>query len=246
MKYDRRLLSVLFVVLGILCACQVNNKESLVDENLQDAPIEIIEQIVIEVPLGNSPAIDGVIEPKEWEDAVSTTFSDNSELLILSDAEYLYIGIREQTGEMIAVNIFINRDNGISVLHSSAALGTAAYLQKNNTWIKTRDFEWCCRHTNSSNQAIKDLEDQLETEYWVASNSRRGAPNEVEYQIKITGDELNIAVSFLLASDPNHKTPWPADLDDDCIKLTPGGFPEEMVFDPSRWGLLYIDFYDEN
>lgn len=246
MKHNKHFFFGLFLVLWILCACQANNTESLADENLQDDHIEIQEQIVIEVPLGDSPVIDGVIEPDEWTNALIKTFSDNSELLVLSDSEYLYLGIREQTGEMIAVNIFINQGKEISILHSSAALGTAAYLQQDNSWKKTRDFEWCCRQTNSSNQAIKDLEDQLETEYWVASNSRRGAPNEVEYQIKITADELNIAVSFLLASDPNHKTPWPADLDDDCIMLTPGGFPDEMVFDPGRWGLLYIDFYDEN
>jgi len=224
--------------MSMLSACQVKNSKAPAEEILVEDPIETYQQIIVELPLGNSPVIDGVIEYEEWNNAVIKTFPENSELFIQSDAEYLYIGIRETTGEMIAVNIFINQGKEVSVLHSSAALGTAVYQQQDDAWIKTRDFEWCCRQTSDSNQAINEMEEQLLTDSWVASNSRRGTPNEVEYQIKHSNKDLKIAVSFLLASDPDQKIPWPPDLDDDCVIPTPGGFPEKMLFDLDRWGLL--------
>jgi hypothetical protein len=74
----------------------------------------------------------------------------------------------------------------------------------------------------------------------LAANSRIGTPNELEYQIKVNDQKLRLAVNFIRASNPNEKIVWPADLDDDCIKPTPGGLPEFLDFSPERWGFLEL------
>ena len=76
------------------------------------------------------------------------------------------------------------------------------------------------------------------TEHWVAANARMGIPNELEYQIGVSGDTMRLAVVFLRASDPNEKIPWPMDLGDDCTKLTPGGLPKDVGFSPGQWSTL--------
>ena len=189
--------------------------------------------------------IDGVMEDGEWDNATAVNFLDNSLLLFLTDGDFLYLGIREHSGEMIAVNVFIHFENEISVFHSSAALGTAVYQKEENTWNKTRDFEWCCRQTYESDQATQELENLLTTDHWVASNSRKGIPSEVEYQIKIPGETIRMSVSFLRASDPGQKIPWPTDLNDDCILSTAGGFPQEMAFDINQWGLVHVEYSEK-
>jgi hypothetical protein len=67
-----------------------------------------------------------------------------------------------------------------------------------------------------------------------------GSANELEYQIEVTGETLRLAVNFLRASDPDVKIPWPKDLDDDCIKSTPGGLPAQLVFSPDKWATVEL------
>jgi hypothetical protein len=95
---------------------------------------------MIPVPQGKPIAIDGTISPGEWDNAGVETFSDNSELLLMHSEGYLYLGIRANTPEMIAGNIFIDRGDEIAILHSSAALGTALYERGIDSWQQTQGF----------------------------------------------------------------------------------------------------------
>ena len=67
-----------------------------------------------------------------------------------------------------------------------------------------------------------------------------GTPEELEYQIEVTGDPMQLAANFIRASNPNEKIPWPAELNDDCIKPTPGKLPENLFFSPEQWGTLEL------
>jgi hypothetical protein len=67
-----------------------------------------------------------------------------------------------------------------------------------------------------------------------------GAPNELEYQIKVPRGPLRVAANYIKASDPSVKVPWPADLDDACVQPTPGGLPAQMRFSPDRWATIGI------
>ncbi|HEY71606.1 MAG TPA: hypothetical protein G4O08_13600 [Anaerolineae bacterium] len=203
-----------------------------------EATLSPPERSVIHIPQGSPPVIDGTLSLGEWDDAAVEFFSDGSELLLLQAEGYLYLGIRADTAEMIAGNVFIHRGDEISILHASAALGTAVYQQETNSWQQVQGFLWRCRGTDNGEAAQAEREAFLELEHWIAANSRMGAPNELEYQIEAMGETLRLAVIFLLASDPNLKIPWPIHLDDDCIKPTPGGMPLQLHFSPDGWGLI--------
>ena len=194
----------------------------------------------IVVPSGNPPTIDGTLSPGEWDNAKVETFADGSELLLTYAGNYLYLGIRSNTPGMIAGNVLIKRGDEIAILHSSAALGTAIYQHGEDSWHQIQNFTWCCRDTSNSESSQADREEFLQDEGWVAVNSRMGIPEELEYQIDVTGAPIQLAVNFLRASNPNEKIPWPADLDDDCIKPTPGGLPENLFFSPEQWATLDV------
>jgi len=202
------------------------------------APTPIAGQTTVSVPRGKPPTIDGTISPGEWDNAVIETFSDGSELLLMHGEGYLYLGIRASTPEMIVGNIFIEQGDKITILHSSAALGTAIYQKEADRWQQTQEFVWRCRNTSDSEAAQAERAAFLQEEHWVAANSRMGTPNELEYQIEVTNVSLRTAVSFIRGSNPNAKIPWPNDLDDDCIKPTPGGMPAQYHFSPDKWATI--------
>jgi hypothetical protein len=191
-----------------------------------------IEQFAIPVPQGKPPLIDGTISPGEWDNAMIESFSDGSELLLMYSEGYLYLGIRANASDMIVGNVFINHGDEIVILHASAALGAAIYQKETDQWQLTQNFDWCCRGTGD-NEAAQE-------ERWVGTNSRIGTPNELEFQIEMTNESLRMAANYIKVSEPNVKIPWPNDLDDDCIKPTPGGLPELLYFLPDKWATIGI------
>ncbi len=189
-------------------------------------------------PLANPPTIDGVLSLGEWDTAVIETLTDNSELLLMQDDDYLYLGIRSVTPEMIGANVFIADGKQVRILHTSAALGTAVYQQNNYIWQQTQDFDWQCRDTSDSAAAQAERTAYLEQNHWLAANSRMGTPSELEYQIKITSPAQRIAVSVFRPSAPDERAFWPPTLIDATIQPTPGGLPATLQFSPDNWRWL--------
>jgi hypothetical protein len=194
----------------------------------------------ISVPQGNPPVIDGTLSPGEWEQAAIESFTDGSEIFLMHADGYLYLGLRANTPEMIVGNILINIDGKIEILHASAALGKGIYLKEGDQWQLDQGFEWCCRETSDSETAQARRETLLQDDGWTATNSRIGMPNELEYQIEVTDETLRLAVNYIRASETAVKIPWPNGLDDDTVKPTPGGLPEQLQFSPDKWAT--IDF----
>ena len=197
-------------------------------------------QAILSVPQGEAPTIDGILSPGEWDGAATDLFADGSELFLMYRDGYLYLGIRSITQEMIAGNILIDRGDEIAILHTSAALGTALYAQGRDGWEQTQDFAWRCRRTGNGEAAQAERDAFLGEEHWVAANSRTGTPAELEYQIAVAEETVRLAADILRSSNPNEKIPWPADLDDDCIKPTPGGLPDELHFSPDTWAMVSL------
>jgi hypothetical protein len=183
----------------------------------------------------DQPVIDGVIEPGEWNQAHHYPFADGSELYLLKSEEYLYLGIRSLPAEMIAGNIFLNSSDQISILHTSAALGTASYQGEGDSWLKTQDFEWCCRSRIESEEATETRMAFFDKHGWLGINSFMGNENELEYKIQLDGSENYLAVNFLSADDPERKFIWPMDVVDGPAQPIDGGFLEEMEFSPQNW-----------
>ena len=192
------------------------------------------------IPRGNPANIDGTLTSSEWEDARVETFADGSKLLMMHHNGYLYLGIRSNSPGMLVGNIYIHLDNTISILHSSAALGTAIYEKEGESWRQVQAFSWCCRNTSSDLAAEAERTAFLQQDSWMAANARMGNPGELEYQIEMRGETLKLAVTFLRAAEPNEKFPWPSRIVDDCIRPTPGGYPSEMRFNPGSWAVLSL------
>jgi hypothetical protein len=190
------------------------------------------------VPRGRPAAIDGTLAPGEWDGARVETFADGSELFLMADKDYLYLGIRSNTPEMIAGNVFIQQGDEIRILHTSAALGTAAYARGPENWQQTQVFDWRCRRTDLSEAAQAERDAFLQDQGWISINSRMGTPNELEYQIKVSGPTLRLAANLLRSSDPDLKVVWPGTLDDDTRRPTPGGLPPQMSFSPDQWAAI--------
>lgn len=165
---------------------------------------------------------------------------DGSEILLLRRENNLYLAIRANTTDMVVGNVFINQGDEVAILHVSAALGTAVYHQETGTWQQARGFEWCCRDSSDSSNALAEREAFRQQENWISVNARVGTPNELEYQIEVESDHLHLAVNYLkVTSNPNdEKIAWPPDLFDDVIKPTPGGLPMQFFFSTDRWGRL--------
>jgi hypothetical protein len=176
--------------------------------------------------------------PGEWDQARVEAFADDSELFLMYDGDHLYLGIRSNTPEMIVANVFMNQGDTIRILHTSAALGTAVYQRGSEGWQQTQAFNWHCRRTDNSDAARAERDAFFHNEGWVSINSRMGMPNELEYRIKVPDGPLRLAVNYIRASEPAKKIPWPGDLDDDCVKPTPGGLPAQMHFSPDRWAAI--------
>jgi len=187
---------------------------------------------------GTPPVIDGKMAAEEWQGARRESFSDGSKLLLLRHGDDLFLGIQSKTPGLIAGNVLIDRGEDIAILHASAALGTAVYRKDGEAWRLIRDFSWRCRSVGDSETEKSEREAFLREEGWVASNSRMGTPQELEYRIRTVGGHFCLAVTFLRASDPNVKVPWPADLDDDCLRPTSGGLPPTLQFSPEKWATI--------
>jgi hypothetical protein len=191
------------------------------------------------LPVGDLPVIDGSLSPGEWDGAALETFADGSQLFLMQADGQLFLGIRANEPEMIAANVFVYRGDEISILHSSAALGTAIYQPGGNGWQQAQNFNWRCRDVSNSESARAERDVFFQEEGWLACNSFIGTPNELEYRIKITRQDFRLAVVIIRTTPPNEKIPWPVDLDDDCIKSTPGGLPPIMQFSPDAWVMIH-------
>jgi hypothetical protein len=183
----------------------------------------------------DSPVIDGVLDPGEWDHADIFYFEDGSELYIDQDGEYLYLAIRSILDEMIAGNVFLKNGDKISILHTSAALGTATYQSDAKSWRKIQDFEWCCRSRIENEPARKEIEIFFIQDGWLGINSFLGNENELEYKIHLSGSVQNLSVNFVSADNPDRIQVWPVGLTDGPAQLLKGEFTEIMEFSPEDW-----------
>ncbi len=189
----------------------------------------------IVVPPGIEAVIDGILAPDEWESAVQIDLVDGSQLFLMHANGYLFLGIRAKPEPV--TSICVDQIDQVSILHSSAALGTAVYQLGDGVWEQIKDFEWCCRETTDSPQAQEALQRHLLQDGWVANNGRRGNSDEVEFQIAMPEDELRLAVNSIGA--PNYGTviSWPETLGDDCssLDMIGGPIPEQAQFSVEEW-----------
>ena len=198
------------------------------------------QDLVIVIPRGESPVLDGTLGSDEWSGAYQAEFSDGSELFLMHAEGYLYLGIRGKRSPVTSISI--DRGNEVAVLHSSAALGTAVYQQGESAWEMVQSFSWSCRDTTNNARAVTARTEFLEREGWVASNGRMGAPDEVEYQVAMPDGVLRLAVSAIGAPDYGEVAVWPTAVEDDCVnaQLLTGPIPDQVQFSPEAWAVTRV------
>lgn len=188
------------------------------------------EAVSLQAPQGSAATIDGTFSPGEWDDALRTNLTYGGELMLMHDDDYLYLGIRSR--EMGFGSICTADDNRVSILHSSAGLGTAIFENDGDDWRRVQQFSYCCWEAGQSR-----LDEFLREEGWVASVGPRGVPEEMEYRIAMNGGSITLALVYV--DDFSFETAlyWPEDLADDCLglALTPEDPPERLSFSSETW-----------
>lgn len=235
---------LIFVVLASLVGCNPETPQLTTPTSPSDEPMDIpttsstpevlTDGLTFIAPRGNSAIIDGRIFPDEWGAAARVKLA-YGELLLMHNGGYLYLGIISDLLGLGSVCAYL--DDAISVLHSSAALGTAAYVETDGGWQRTRDFVWSNRETSDSQLAQQARQRHLETENWLASNVYMGEPGEMEYQIAMTDGAVRLAVTYLMRPKYESTDFWPQTLADGCRDFEPlsGGAPERVDFAPQTW-----------
>ncbi|HET6444199.1 MAG TPA: hypothetical protein VFI27_06410 [candidate division Zixibacteria bacterium] len=195
---------------------------------------ELDASSTIFAPQGTPATIDGVLSQGEWDSALPIELA-NGELLLMHADGYLYLGIRSD--KLGLGSVCVLADDEILVMHSSAALGTATYEKAGDEWQKTRDFLWTNREVSNSQQALEERRDHLERENWLASNGLTGRYNEMEYQIAMTGNEVRLAVTYLMSPEYTTTDFWPETLGTGCRNFEPlqSDAPETVFFHPDTW-----------
>jgi formylglycine-generating enzyme required for sulfatase activity len=189
------------------------------------------------VPAGAPPVLDGVLAPGEWDGAMQDRLSDDSQLFLMKDGDFLYVGLRTNSTGSGVGSLCVDHGDKVAILHSSAALGKAVYENTQGGWQKVRDFQWRCRSTGSSPSAQAERNAFLEEEGWLASNGRMGLPQEVEYQIALPKGSVRLAIAYLGPPDFDSVIWWPPDLEDDCRnpRMLQGPIPGDAHFSPETW-----------
>ncbi len=199
-----------------------------------------VESLEIAVPPGIGAIVDGVLSPDEWETAIQIDLDDEIQLFLMQAGGYLYLGMRGKPEPV--TSICVDQGEQVSILHSSAAIGTAVYQLGDGVWEQVRDFEWCCRETTASPQAQEALSNHLQEEGWIANNGRLGVPEEVEFQIALPDNSLRLVVNSIGPPYYRSVLSWPDDLEDDCssLDMITCSIPEQAQFSLEQWITLSI------
>jgi len=188
------------------------------------------EEIVVAVPSAPPPTIDGTVEETEWAGAASATMSDGTTVLLMRDDDVLHAAI--VGNEVGGVNVIIATADQVSILHSSAALGSAAYEANGSTWDLVHGFDWCCR--DAADAAASD--ELFAAEGWKANIGYAGDRGVVEYRIAIPWREARFAVSSI--RDDADKGFWPAELTPEARDQLLGVPPPQRSYNIDEWATL--------
>ena len=234
MKRPTAALIRICVFLGLLSLVACHNSSGL-DQQEDQVTVNSDRSAPVQVQVVEEPVIDGVIGELEWGSAVVKKFSDGSEVYLMLSGETLFAGIRAASGGMIAGNVFLEEGDKITVMHTSAALGTALYQKDGEEYIKIKDFEWCCRSKIDDALSRSAREAFYAEEGWLGINSFLGAENELEYRISLESQTARLAFNFIHADNGGEKQVWPVGLGDGVALPTSGGFPDLITFDVEEW-----------
>ncbi len=146
----------------------------------------------------------------------------------------LYIAVKGP-GRGLA-SLYLGSRDDVSILHASAALGTAHYHRSGETWSLRNGFDWKVRDTPGTGGApASERQEFLASDGWLANSSQPGSPVR-EFAIKLTPEQQYLGITFL-AIDTMEVTYWPPSMADDCraVDLLRGDPPQVVRLQPETW-----------
>lgn len=201
----------------------------------------------IDVPRGAPIAIDGTIDPTEWDGAVMQRLPDGTQLRLRHDGSHLFLAITATTQGFSSVCV-VSRDDTVRVLHASAALGSLTYARDGESWrTRETEFVYGMRNTALTDQARAERSAYLSSHGWVASTSEMGGgfAQEVQIAVATLSTTPRLALGrFAMKDRSGDVHPWPASMrkDDGCAndKLVRGFVPRALAFEPAEWASLNL------
>lgn len=198
----------------------------------------MLEELIIEVPLGRPATLDGALDPDEWAGAYAETLASGIDVYFMQAAGDLYVGLR--TKPRPVTSICVHRGTEIAVLHASAAVGTAIYRPAAGAWDLVRGFSWACRDTTDSPEAQAERDEYFQKEGWVGTNGLMGMALGMEFRIAMPLGTMRLAIANIGAPDYQDVASWPAGLTDGSqnLQLLHGPPPPHLLFSPGQWAVI--------
>lgn len=183
----------------------------------------------------DAPRLDGVVTPGEYVGARRAELVGGGEVLVRVREGTLDIAV-VGAGRGLA-SLCLGDEKRVSILHASAALGTARYeLGTGSTWELREGFAWRVRDSPRTGSAPdSERRDFIAASGWLANSSHQGSPVR-EFKVALGAQHRYLGVTFL-AIDSMQVAYWPAAMADDCraLPVVKGGPPQSAVFLPKAW-----------
>ena len=133
--------------------------------------------------LGTTPAIDGVFDEGEWDDAEIVRVGATELFRIKHDSVNLFFGVRAGGGD-----IRLNTATGMRVLHWSSQLGSAEYIRSDSSVLsldRPFSYELWGLHHEPPNVIQEALADYLAANGWVSNLASMGGLMESEIAVSL-------------------------------------------------------------
>jgi hypothetical protein len=143
-------------------------------------------------PGANDIQLDGVINDNEWKDAKEHQLVGGGKLWISRKGRELYIALK---GEKQAwAHVYLVHKDTVRVLHASAALGEAKYVEQNNLWRPVETFTWDLRDRVYNNELAGKQKGYYQQHGWVANNNNTGNGMTFEFKLDLSRVENHPAL----------------------------------------------------
>jgi hypothetical protein len=188
------------------------------------------------------PTLDGRVDDAEWTGASSRPLEGGGTVRLLSRGNLIYFGIRG-AAEGIA-HVCVASQDQVSILHVSAAVGSARYRQADGKWTQATPFTWSLRDPGLTGAAADARRAYLEKEGWVGTVSGMGRATDREVVIdksRFGAGPLRFVVAYLAmpGNALGAVSHWPAVRDSCTEQRTVAGFlPDSPRFLINEWSTV--------
>lgn len=199
--------------------------------------IQTLAAVAQPVPILKTPrpVLDGRVSEDEWALALHIELGLGADAWLGWWQGSLYVGLRGPS--MLIGSLLVESEGTVRVLHASAALGTGVYQRDGSSWTLVQGFAWQCRMTGFSDAAAAQRDAFLEQYGWLATISRLGPVEEMEYRLDETLAASRLLVLAMTLSDGYPILAWPVSPEDAERHrgIITGPLPDGTSFDLASW-----------